>query len=109
VTPPQYQYVIDDWFESITLYDNRATRRRRKPLPTAVRGDDRRLANKRKADELGKETDAPLDDWIDVGVLDADGVPLYPREEARSTSRQRRSPSSSQASPRAPASTRSTC
>src|SRR6185503_4324153 len=25
VTPPQYKYVIDDWFESITLYDNRAT------------------------------------------------------------------------------------
>jgi ABC-2 type transport system permease protein len=35
------------------------------------------LAKKRKADELGKETDAPLHDWIDIGVLDADGQPLY--------------------------------
>jgi ABC-2 type transport system permease protein len=35
------------------------------------------LAKKRKADDLGKETDAPIDDWIDIGVLDADGVPLY--------------------------------
>jgi hypothetical protein len=35
------------------------------------------LAKKRKADELGKETDAPLHDWIDIGVLDAEGAPLY--------------------------------
>jgi len=78
VTPPQYKYVIDDWFESITLYDNRAT------SATARKLADGRyevtvdvVANKRKADELGKETDVPLDDWIDIGVLDAAGVPLY--------------------------------
>jgi len=85
VTPPQYKYVIDDWFESITLYDNRATRATARPLPdgrfevtiTAV-------ANKRKADDLGHETDAPLDDWIDVGVTDADGGLLY-REKTHVT------------------------
>jgi len=78
VTPPQYKYVIDDWFESITLYDNRAT------SATARKLADGRyevtvdvVANKRKADELGKETDVPLYDWIDIGVLDAAGVPLY--------------------------------
>ena len=26
---------------------------------------------------LGKETDAPLADWIDIGVMDADGQPLF--------------------------------
>ncbi len=78
VTPSQYRYVLDDWFDSITLYDNRATK------ATAHRLPDGRYevtvaatVNKRKADDLGRESDAPLDDWIDVGVLDADGVPLY--------------------------------
>jgi len=78
VTPPQYQYVIDDWFETITLYDNRATKAVAKPLADGryeVTIDV--IAKKRKADELGKETDAPLNDWIDIGVLDADGAPLY--------------------------------
>ena len=78
VTPPQYRYVIDDWFETITLYDNRATKAVAKALPGgryAVTID--LMTQKRKADDLGRETDAPLDDWIDVGVLDADGVPLY--------------------------------
>ena len=34
-------------------------------------------AKKLKADALGKETDSPLHDWIDIGVLDADGKALY--------------------------------
>jgi hypothetical protein len=78
VTPPHLQYVIDDMFETITLYDNRATSATAKALPDgryevalAV------VASKRKADELGKETDAPLDDWIDIGVLDAADKPLH--------------------------------
>ena len=78
VTPPKYQYVIDDWFETITLYDNRAVKAVAKPLQDGryeVTLDV--VAKKRKADELGKESDAPLHDWIDIGVLDADGAPLY--------------------------------
>ena len=78
VTPPKYQYVIDDMFDSITLYDNRALATTAKALP-----DGRYevtltvLAQKRKADELGKEESAPLHDWIDIGVLDADNEPLF--------------------------------
>jgi len=78
VTPPQLQYVIDDMFESITLYDNRAKSATARLLP-----DGRYevkvtvIANKRKADQLGKETDAPLNDWIDIGVLDADNKALF--------------------------------
>ena len=78
VTPPQYQYVIDDMFESITLYDNRATAASAKALPGGkYEVTLKTLAKKRKADDLGRETDVPVDDWIDIGVLDADGVPLY--------------------------------
>ncbi len=78
MTPPHLQYVLDDFFDSITLYDNRAVSAKAKALP-----DGRYevalevLAKKRKADALGKEDDAPLADWIDIGVLDADNQPLY--------------------------------
>ncbi len=78
VTAPRLQYVIDDMFETITLYDNRA-----KSATAKVLADGRYevkmtvIANKRKADQLGKETDAPLNDWIDIGVLDADNKALF--------------------------------
>ncbi len=77
-TPAHLQYVIDDLFESIIIFDNRATKATYKQLANgkfevtvAV------TAKKRKSDELGKETDAPLNDWIDIGVLDEKGVPLF--------------------------------
>ena len=77
-TPPQFQYVIDDFFESITLYDNRVQSATAKALPdgryeVAVSV----IAKKLKADELGKEADAPVQDWIDIGVLGADDEPLF--------------------------------
>ena len=78
VTPSQYQYVIDDMFESITLYDNRATAATATALPDGkFEVTIKVLAKKRKADTLGKEDDVPLADWIDIGVLDAEGLPLY--------------------------------
>ena len=78
VTPAHLQYVIDDIFESITLYDNRAVSAKAKALPDGRYEVALKVfAKKRKADELGKETDAPLHDWIDIGVLDADGQPLF--------------------------------
>jgi hypothetical protein len=78
VTPPQYQYLIDDMFESITLYDNHAVSADAKPLAGGKYEVTLKVAAKKlKADELGKETEAPLADWIDIGVLDADGKPLY--------------------------------
>jgi hypothetical protein len=35
-----------------------------------------------RAGDLGKEEDAPLHDWIDIGVLDAAGEPLYLEKRA---------------------------
>jgi len=78
VTPPQLQYVIDDMFDTITLFDNRATAARARLLPDGrYEVTFKVLAKKRRADELGKESDVPLADWIDIGVLDADNKPLF--------------------------------
>ena len=77
VTPPHLQYMIDDFFETITLYDNRALSAKAKPLPDGRYEITLKVfAKKRKADALGKETEAPIADWIDIGVLEADGQPL---------------------------------
>jgi len=77
VTPPELQYLIDDLFERIVLFDNRATSATAKALPGGRWEVTMKLvAKKRVADELGKETDAPLADYIDVGVLDAKDEPI---------------------------------
>ena len=78
VTPPQYMYLIDDMFDSITLYENRAlTATYREVSKGKYEVKLKVAARKVKADQLGEEKDAPLADWIDIGVLDAKGKPLY--------------------------------
>ncbi len=77
-TPPHLQYAIDDMFENIILYDNRATKATYRELPGGKFEVTMKItARKRKADKLGKEEDAPLADWIDIGVLDDKGVPIF--------------------------------
>ncbi len=70
VTPDSLQYVIHDLFETITLYDNRAT------AATATRKPDGTYAvhltfeaRKLRADSLGNQTEVPIGDYIDVGVF----------------------------------------
>jgi hypothetical protein len=70
-------YLVDDLFESITLYDNRA-----------INAVAHKLANgkyqvtvivhssKLRADELGAEKEVPIHDLVEVGVDDKDGNPL---------------------------------
>ena len=77
-TPPHLKYLIEDLFETITLYDNRALSATARALPGGKYEVTLKvLAKKRRADALGKEGDAPLADWIDIGVLDADNQPLF--------------------------------
>ena len=77
VTPPDMQYLIDDLFERIVLYDNRALSATMKPLAGGrFEVTLKVFAKKRIADEQGKEADAPLADLIDIGVLDDAGEPL---------------------------------
>jgi hypothetical protein len=75
--PADLQYVVDDWFESIVLYDNRAI----KASAKALDGDRwevtfSTLTKKLKADEQGKEQEVALNDIIEVGVLDDKDQPL---------------------------------
>lgn len=73
-TPPEYQYLIEDMFETITLYDNRAV------SATATQQADGKYAvtlkvaaRKLRADELGQESEVPLADYVDIGVFAAPG------------------------------------
>jgi len=72
VTPPDKQSLITDLFETITLYDNKAT-----SATVSKRPDGKFLvtvtveSKKFRADDRGKETAVPVNDWVDVGVLGA--------------------------------------
>ncbi len=69
-TPPQYQYLIKDLFEDITLFSNRtleATARRRGDGKYDVTLDIE--CHKFKADAKGNETEVPVEDWIDIGAF----------------------------------------
>jgi len=86
-TPERYAYMIEDLFETITLYDNRT----RSATYEAMAGGRYRVvldyvSHKYRADGQGVETEIPHRDWIEVGVFgeDADGeeIELY-REKRR--------------------------
>ncbi|MCY0915869.1 ABC transporter permease/M1 family aminopeptidase [Massilia antarctica] len=75
--PPEHAYLIDDLFEHIVLYENRATsamasRRAEGKYEVTLRAS----ALKLRAGKLGDETEAPLKDVIEFGVDDKDGKPL---------------------------------
>ncbi len=72
VTPPDKQAMLKDLFETITLYDNKAT----EVTSTKMADGKYRVrltveSKKLRADGMGTETAVPIDDWIDVGVLAA--------------------------------------
>jgi ABC-type transport system involved in multi-copper enzyme maturation permease subunit len=71
-TPAQYQYLLKDLFENITLFSNRTT------SATAHKRPDGKYdvtvqveTHKYTADAKGAEQEVPVDDWIEVGALAA--------------------------------------
>src|SRR5262249_39287259 len=77
VTPPECQYAIDDWFEKITLYENRALSAKVKKRPDGKFEVTMKVfAKKVQADELGAEQEAPLQDLIEGGALDDKDQPI---------------------------------
>jgi len=78
VVPPQYVYIIPDMFESITLYENRAIAATYRPISGGKYEVKLKVESRKvKSGELGEEKEVPLADWIDIGVLDSKGKPLY--------------------------------
>jgi aminopeptidase N len=71
-TPPQYQYLLKDLFEDITLFSNRTLEAKAKKRPDGKYDVTVQVeTHKYKADEKGVETEVPVDDWIEVGALAA--------------------------------------
>ncbi|MCP4656901.1 MAG: hypothetical protein GY856_15935 [bacterium] len=68
--PAEKQGLITDFFETVTLFDNRVEK-----ASFDRRGDGKYVVTveagvrKLRADGQGVETEIPLDDWIDVGVF----------------------------------------
>ena len=78
VTPANQQSLIEDLFETITLYDDRAVSAQARKRPDGKYDVDLVvLAKKIRADATGNEQEAPLDAMIDIGVLDAADNPLF--------------------------------
>ncbi len=76
-TPADYQYLIDDLFETITLYDNRAISATMKQNPQGAWDVKVKVkAVKYRADEKGEQTELDFTDLIDVGALDDKGEAL---------------------------------
>lgn len=77
VTPPDLQYVIADSFEHVTVYDNRALSAEGRRRPDGRYEVTLRVAARKvQCDGTGVEREAPMDDYFDVGVLDASGRAL---------------------------------
>jgi ABC-2 type transport system permease protein len=77
-TPPEYQYLLEDLFETITLYDNRA-------VSATTRENDQGtwdvtlqvVAKKYRSDDQGLQTPLDFNDWMDVGALDEKGEAIF--------------------------------
>lgn len=69
VTPDSLQYLIDDMFENITLFSNRAMEAKYKKVGNEYVVTIKTNSEKFRADSLGKETSVPLADYIDIGIF----------------------------------------
>ncbi len=78
VTPPEFQYLFDDLFENITIYNSRA----KSATYTKLENGKYRVHlavefHKDRSDGHGQEHAVPIHDWVDIGVLDKEGKYLY--------------------------------
>jgi ABC-2 type transport system permease protein len=88
-TPPEYAYLIDDLFETITLYDNRAVSASMKQTAQGTWEVSMKVKSvKYRVDEKGAQSEVDFSDYIDVGALDAKGEAIFlePRKIAKGES-----------------------
>jgi len=69
-TPPQYQYLLKDLFEDITLFSNRTLSAKAKKRSDGKYDVTIEVESKKfKADEKGSEVEVPVNDWIEIGAF----------------------------------------
>lgn len=69
-TPDSLRYVVKDLFEDITLFENRCKEATLKDLGNGKWEVTIQLeCSKLKADDLGKETEVPVNDYIEIGAF----------------------------------------
>ena len=69
-TPADLQYLIDDGFDRVVLYDNKALSATSRRLPTGKYEVTLEVqARKVQVDSAGVESPMPLADYIDIGVF----------------------------------------
>lgn len=78
VAPDSLKYLITDSFDKMVFYDNKIVTATTSKLNTGkyltkITVDCKKLS----ADGLGKETTSKLNDYLEVGLLDKNGNPLY--------------------------------
>jgi ABC-2 type transport system permease protein len=77
-TPPEYQYLYEDLWETVTLYDNRTRSANYVQLADGKYQVNMTVeARKVRADAKGQDHPIAIHDWIDIGVLDSQGNYLY--------------------------------
>ncbi|WP_420582725.1 ABC transporter permease/M1 family aminopeptidase [Reichenbachiella sp.] len=69
VTPDSLQYIIDDMFENITLFENKAKtvsykKMGKKQYELELIFESKKL----RADSLGNTSEIAMEDWVDIGV-----------------------------------------
>jgi hypothetical protein len=84
-TPPELQYLVDDGFNRIVLYDNKAVSAISQKMPDGKYKITLEVqARKMQADGNGAETPMPLADYIEIGVFSGkkdEEKPLYLKKE----------------------------
>jgi ABC-2 type transport system permease protein len=89
VTPPEFHYLYEDWFETITIFDNRTLSASYSALANGKYSVRIAVeAKKYRSDGKGQEHLIPLHDLVDIGVLDADGNYLYLQKQKIEQERQ---------------------
>lgn len=77
VTPPDLQYLIHDFFETITLYENRALSASARKLADGKYELTVKInAKKLQAGEQGEEKEVPMNDLISIGAVDDKKNPI---------------------------------
>jgi ABC-2 type transport system permease protein len=83
--PPELQYLVDDGFNRIVLYDNKAVSATSEKTPNGKYKVTLEVqARKVQADGNGAETPLPLADYIEIGVFSGkkdEEKPLYLKKE----------------------------